>query len=355
MQFQTVCVAGTFDTLHRGHESLLEAAFLHGKKVTIALTSDIFVKKYKKSTLGITIHSWSDRKRALEAWLNEKKYRDRARIISIDDPIGPSVEADFDALIVTSQNKKQGEAINILREKNKKPAFTLIEVDLVGAQDLKPISSTRVRKREIDRLGKLIMPDSMRQELANPLGSLLSTKEMIVRSIHQNSDAIIIAVGDQTTKTLLDYGVHMSLIIIDNRVNRKPFNKLKPLLLFLHAATTKVVSGPGYISKKAIEAITRWGKEYGDDKVIHQSTHILEIDGEEDLLTLPVVVAAPIGSIVYYGQPARHPCLPARPRHAWRAGGQALAGGPHEGIVEVRVTTEKKKEVQKLLSKFLSP
>jgi len=33
-------------------------------------------------------------------------------------------------------------------------------------------------------------------------------------------------------------------------------------------------------------------------------------------------------------RPARHRCLPARPRHAWRAGAQALAGGAQKNFVE---------------------
>lgn len=327
MQFHTVCVAGTFDRLHRGHERLLETAFLHGQKVILALTSDIFVEKYKKSTSSTTIRSWIDRKRALEAWLKEKNYRDRVTIISIDDPFGPALTADFDALIVTSQNKNQGEAINRLRKKNHKPLFTLIEVDLVGAEDLKPISSSRVRQEEIDRLGRLMMPDSLRLELALPLGTVLKTPEMIMQSIHRNSDAIIIAVGDQTTKTLLEYGAYISCIIIDNKVNRKPFDALKPILHTLRAITTQAVSGPGYISQESIEAIARWRREYAQNKAI-QLTHIVEIDGEEDLLVLPVIDHAPFYSIVYYGQPG-------------------------VGMVEVVVTKEKKNQAIAFFRKFI--
>ena len=58
-----------------GTKKLLGVAFARGKKVTIALTSDVFVKKYKKSTLGMRIASWIDRKRALEAWIDEKSIQ----------------------------------------------------------------------------------------------------------------------------------------------------------------------------------------------------------------------------------------------------------------------------------------
>lgn len=54
---------------------------------------------------------------------------------------------------------------------------------------------------------------------------------------------------------------------------------------------------------------------------------LLLVDGEEDLLALPAIVHAPIGGVVYYGQ-------------------------PQQGLVEVMVTEEKKREVLALLKQF---
>jgi uncharacterized protein (UPF0218 family) len=64
---------------------------------------------------------------------------------------------------------------------------------------------------------------------------------------------------------------------------------------------------------------------------------VIEVSGEEDLLVLPVIESAPIGSVVYYGQP---------PVAAW-ACGPAI-----EGLVEVTITPEVKRHVTELLSRF---
>ena len=58
-----------------------------------------------------------------------------------------------------------------------------------------------------------------------------------------------------------------------------------------------------------------------------QTGNFFIVDGEEDLLVLPVLEYAPIGSILYYGQPGK-------------------------GIVEVVVTNTVKKEAKNLLSRF---
>lgn len=309
MKYVTVCVAGTFDGLHRGHEALLRAAFDHGSHVVIALTSDSFVKKYKTHRVA----DFVIRRRVLYRWLQKKGLQNRAEIISLETVVGPAATAAYDALIVTDQNRKNGEYINVLRVQNGKSPLVLIDVPLIAAQDKNIISSTRVRSGEIDRSGRLVMPDNMREELSHPLGSIVSHARPGL--------ACVISVGDMTTKTLLDAHVTIALIIMDNMVNRKEYTSLVPLLAKLHAPTRKVQSGPGYISKEAVAVINAWARD-------PRKQIVLEVAGEEDLLTLPAIAYAPVGSVLYYGQPGK-------------------------GIVEVTVTPEKKEQVHGLLKKFV--
>lgn len=324
MKHRIVCVAGTFDGLHSGHETLLDAAFAHGDHVVIALTSDAFVERFKSPKIPtsprIPISSFAIRKKALTMWLASRDLLTRAEIIALDTVVGPAATADYDALIVTDQNRKNGEHINVLRAQNGKPPLALIDVPLVAAQDKKVISSTRVRKGEIDRFGTLVMPDNMREELSQPLGNLLVHMDDQRASWGRNQGSVIISVGDHTAKTLLDAGVVVSFIIIDNMVNRKAYTQLQPYLVKLRAPTRSVVSGPGYISHEAIAVIHAWAKD-------PRKQIVLEISGEEDLLTLPAIAYAPVGSVLYYGQPGK-------------------------GLVEVMITAEKKMYVHELLRKF---
>ena len=314
MKYPHVFVAGTFDGLHKGHRFFLSKAFSVGEKVTIGLTSDQFVKKNKTK--------YEQRRKILEHWL--KQHRWNAKIIPINDPYEPAASFPKSVvLLVTQDNKHRGEEINSIRKKRRLPAFTLIEIPLVNAEDKRPISSTRVRKGEIDNEGRLTLPDNLRPQLQQPMGLVLHG-DMIATSLSKHRRDKIITVGDVATKTLLDAGITPSLMIIDNKVERKPYEGLKKYRRLLEKSK-KVTSGPGYISREAINAIK-------------QHARIIEVDGEEDLLALPTIAYAPLGSIVYYGQP---------PIAAW-------ACGPIlEGLVEVEVTDESRKNAQELLEQFL--
>ncbi|MBI3955679.1 pantetheine-phosphate adenylyltransferase [Candidatus Gottesmanbacteria bacterium] len=311
-------VAGTFDGLHAGHRAVLTRAFEKGERVTIGLTTDSFVNKFK--IFKFQISNFQTRKQRLIQFLKQNGWNDRTAIIPINDPYEPAASMkDVDAIIVTSENRARGERINALRQGATLPQLTLIEVPMVAAADGKPISSTRLRNMEIDGNGRLIMPESMRTVLRKPLGRVL-------KRFHpaQRGETFIVTVGDIATKTFLDAGVRPFLAIIDGKVGRKPFPEVVDRLQPRRVRPFEAKSGPGYISREAREAIEYCFTHSPVNPFTH---HSIIIDGEEDLLVLPAVIHAPLGAIVYYGQ-------------------------PNEGLVEVVVTEEKKKQVVALFGKF---
>ncbi len=336
-----VFVAGTFDGIHKGHESLLTRALEEGEKVAIGLTSDLFVKKFKIfnsqfsineqsikiSNFKLKIRDYETRKYELMGWLTENNFIQRATIIPIDDPYEPAVSTiDLEALVVSTQTKARGDEINTLRKQRGLFPLKLIEVPMVSAKDGNPISSTRVRNGEIDQRGRLVMPQSMRVLLGKPLGDVLVGSD-IDASIHRNSDAKIITVGDIATKTMLDAGITPTLAVIDGKVGRRPFHETLKTLQLQKVKPFRfnvVKSGPGFISKDAMLVVQKTLEGMGNQK---GNLKVIIIDGEEDLLALPSILYAPIDSVVYYGQ-------------------------PQQGLVEIVVTREKKQEVIEILSKF---
>ena len=140
-----VCVGGTFDPLHRGHRALLEKAFEVGDYVLIGLTSDEMIKKTRKYQI---------RKKELEDYLERKKFKN-FRIVKIDDRYGPSIYANFDAIVVSPETEKIAFEINRIRVKNGKKGLKIYVIPFVLADDKKTISSSRVKKGEIDIEGRI--------------------------------------------------------------------------------------------------------------------------------------------------------------------------------------------------------
>ncbi len=337
MKYAYVCVAGTFDGLHRGHEALLKRAFGVGERVLIGLTSEAYLTQYKPVS---TAALYETRRRALEQWVATQGYANRVTIVPINDPFEPAIsDPMLDAIVVSEQTRARAEEVNRMRVRNGCKPLMFSLVPMVHAQDDKPISTTRVKSGIIDRFGRLTMPDSLRNDLALPLGVVL-TGTQIKESMLVYKDRTIISVGDLTTKTVLEAGVTPLLMIIDNKVNRMEFHELAPIIIRRDFRKQTVKSGPGFISSEAIDQIRRVVSSADKSPVV------LEVGGEEDLLALPAIIEAPIGSVVYYGQP---------PVPAWaRFDSARRACGPDtSGVVEVVVTSEKKKDAEVLLGQFI--
>ncbi len=130
--------------------------------------------------------------------------------------------------------------------------------------------------------------------------------------IDRDKPTMIITVGDTVSRNLHEYGMAPQLSIIDNKSMRKPIDRVK-------LGTGKIVHAknpPGTITDEAVKAVR---EALSSQEEVH-----LVVEGEEDLLALIAVLYAPEKSFVIYGQ-------------------------PHEGIVIVETTAEKKAEASKIL------
>jgi pantetheine-phosphate adenylyltransferase len=153
-QYSKVAVGGTFDQLHRGHRALLGRAFEVGEKVVIGLTSDSFVAEMDKPHKTAT---FDERRRELEAFLAEQGFIDRAEIVPLKDPVGLTITCKgLEAIVVSHETSKTAEAINKKRQSIGFAPLQIVRVDMVQAENDKPISTTRIRHGEIDRNGHLL-------------------------------------------------------------------------------------------------------------------------------------------------------------------------------------------------------
>jgi cytidyltransferase-like protein len=152
MKFKTVAVGGTFDYLHKGHRALLEKAFECGEKVIIGVTTDDFLSK-----LGKHVHNcYEERVKRLREYLLTKYPAERFEIQPLGDYFGPGIyQEDVEALVASTETAGRVEIANRRRvELGLKPLEVVI-VDMVLAEDGKPISSSRIRMGVIDAEGRV--------------------------------------------------------------------------------------------------------------------------------------------------------------------------------------------------------
>jgi len=161
----------------------------------------------------------------------------------------------------------------------------------------------------------LQLPDDLRDLLKKPLGDLISdnnpNKENIIKKI--SAESVIITVGDRTTENMLQLGLKPQIQIIDGLEKRT--QRIAPAD---DTVNTKLSckNPPGEITEESIQVIR---KAFSCEPPVR-----ITVDGEEDLLVIPVCIHAPENSIVMYGQ-------------------------PNEGLVIVTITPEIRAKVQKIL------
>ena len=147
-----VALGGTFNPLHDGHKALLIRAYQLSNKaeVLIGITSNEMAgKKYHK------VEDWEVRKQAVTTFIQDTLGASPL-IVRLDDPFGPTLDDDFDYLVVSPETEPMANLINSQRAKQGKQPIKIELVKYVLAGDGHPISSTRVIRGEIDTHGNML-------------------------------------------------------------------------------------------------------------------------------------------------------------------------------------------------------
>ena len=152
-RYSKVATGGTFDGLHAGHRRLLEKSFELGAEVVIGLTSDEFAKKQGKTP----DRPYKEREAELEAFIRKRFPGGRYTIAKLDDFFGPGIASrDVKALVASPETAGRVGLANALRAERGFLPLELVVIDWVMGQDGKPISSTRIKRGEIDDEGRLL-------------------------------------------------------------------------------------------------------------------------------------------------------------------------------------------------------
>jgi len=149
-KYTKVCLGGTFDRIHIGHERLLKIAFEVGEEVIIGLTSDT---KAKRGRVNEKLSSFKNRYTNLEIFLS-KQFDINFSIVELNDDWGPgALDEDLDAIIVSEETEKVASELNKKRALKGLNPLDIVTVSLILDKKGEKISSTRIRNSEIDREG----------------------------------------------------------------------------------------------------------------------------------------------------------------------------------------------------------
>ncbi len=147
-----VCLGGTFDRLHVGHEALLRKAFEVGDEVFIGLTS----QRLAQARRGRRVRPYARRLRALHSLLRRKGWT--ATVAEIDHPYGRSTEARYDAIVVSPETLPRVKGINAARRRRRLPPIKVFTIPYFYSGDGLRITATRIAQGDIDGRGRRLTP-----------------------------------------------------------------------------------------------------------------------------------------------------------------------------------------------------
>ncbi len=296
--YALAALGGTFDRLHDGHKHFLKTAFQYAEALVIGVTvpSMNSAKAYAER-----IEEFDKRIEHLHTFLKtfEKPYR----LIPLTDIYGETLtNQHVDALAITTLTHKGAKMVNQKRGELGLQPLPLIEASMLTTTHGDILSSSLIRTGLIDRSGfayadlfsqDLRLSEQQKELLRMPQGKLLKSEQKIdERRLRQATK--VATVGDIVTRSFLHAGIRVDYALVDYR-SKKQSHVWRPQDYWTQV-TRNITNSAGQIVSQAAASLF---------KQVALDSCLFIIDGEEDLLALPMVLCMPLGSLLYYGQPNR--------------------------------------------------
>jgi inosine/xanthosine triphosphatase len=159
-----VCLGGTFEPFHAGHEALLSAAARDASEVFVGITDGAMAHRD-----GRKVAPWQERAKTVESFLKGRGYKGKVVTRALTDAMGPAATGPYDAIAASPETVRGAEAINSARLAAGLSPLRLLRVPHVLGEDLLPISGTAVAEGRIDAHGKRLKPVQVAVGSANPV------------------------------------------------------------------------------------------------------------------------------------------------------------------------------------------
>ena len=297
--YHLVALGGTFDHFHKGHQQFLSFAFSLSQKVIIGITNE---RLASQKAFPEALQSFPQRRKEVVNFLKSQKFYSRTSLVILNDIYGPTLQPDkIQALVATKLTYPGTKQVNHKRQNLNLKKLPIHVCPMIKGDDCRYLSSTRIRQGLVARCGQVYrhlfkqsyhLTNKQRLALKKPLGKLIrkNIKSNLQTLINQTYHLKIALVGDFITNYFVKHHLPFNYAVVDWRIARKPATSLYQSTFF---ATVK--NPAGQITSSAAQKIFQLIKT--------QEKGVIRIIGEEDLLTIPMVLSLPLTSLVIYGQP----------------------------------------------------
>lgn len=159
-----VCLGGTFDRFHAGHEALLRAAFAGADAVFVGVSEGALAARP-----GRTVAAWDERAGMVREFAARAGFAGELEVAPLRDPAGPAAAGVYDAIVVSPETAAGAARINDGRRRRGLPPLAVRVVPHVLGADRLPVSATAIAEGRIDRAGRRLRPVVVGAGSGNPV------------------------------------------------------------------------------------------------------------------------------------------------------------------------------------------